>query len=456
VSGAGRSDGGLLDGLTRFARWYAGVAEGAARWYRENEPAIRRVVEAGLDFANNFPIAMAMTSATFARGGWSEVPLGNMELSELTPLVERLWDEPDDEAVRRELDGAILAYFRRNGHAELSELVDGWREHFADRHETFEEALFAHKEGLYRLSIPALAAEVEGILRDLTREYGRGDRKWLERFNEAFCFEHGPNALPPPPDPERLAAEFRAMPMRERFEEAEELRARFALVRINELFASGDYDDPVFASSVRRHAILHGGFNSYGELESLRLFFLLDLLHDAVGRYEDRVWLVEPDRRHRALLRDWTAEEPSLASLIADIYLASGGRKKVGAVHKKRWRWIAYHGGRAAGFAALEADGAGGPGQLVFFVAPPFRRRGVSTRILRLALKEARRAGLPSVTVEADRVGAEDGPAARCLARAGFAPPEGTERAYLVRFGVPDGGADGERPVTGGSSRRET
>lgn len=439
MSGAGRSDGdgGLLKGLTRFARWYSDVAEGAARWYRENEPAIRRVVEAGLDFAENFPIVIAMTSATFARGGWSEVPLGNMALSELTPLVERLWDEPDDGAVRRELDRVILSYFRRDGHAELSELVDGWREHFAGRHATFEEALQAHKEGLYRMTIPALAAQVEGILRDLTKEYDRFGGKWIKRFNEAFGFDHGP-ADRRPPDLERLAAQFRAMPARERYEAAEELRARFALLRINELFASGDYDDPAFATSVTRHSILHGAFTSYGELESLRLFFLLELLHDAVGRYKDLVWLVVADRRHRALLDGWKAEDPSLVDLLAGFRPTDGVRTEGDAGIGERVRWIVYHGGETVGFAGLETDHAGGPGRLTFFVAPSSRRRGVGAKIARLVVKEALRSDLPGVVAEADRVGPDDGPAARCLARAGFFRPEGTERAYVVRFGVPD------------------
>lgn len=289
MSGAGAlrpGDGGFFDGLTRFSRWYAGLAEGAARWYRENESAIRRVVEAGLRFAEDFPVAMALTSVVFARGGWSEVPLGNMALSELTPLVERLWDEPDDGVVRRELDGAILAYFRRDGHAEISELVDGWREHFAGRHETFEEAFFAHKEGLYRLSIPALAAQVEGVLRDLTNEYGRG-RCWLDRFNGAFGFEHDPRR--PPPDLTKEVSRFAALTAPERFEAAEDLRRRFTLTRINELYDSGDFSDPEYASSVRRHAILHGVFDSFGELESLRLFFLVELLHDAVSEYEEKI-----------------------------------------------------------------------------------------------------------------------------------------------------------------------
>jgi len=263
--------GGFLDGLVRFVRWYEGVAEGAARWYRENEPAIRRIVDAGLDFAEGFPIAMAATSATFARGGWSEVPLGNMELGELTRLVERLWDEPDDGVVRRELDGALLAYFRHDGHVELSEMVDGWREHFEGRHETFEQALHAHKEGLYRLTIPALAAQIEGILRDLTREYGEG-RLWIRRFNEAFGFDYHPRRPPPPPDLENEMSRFAALPAVERYAAAEEMRRRFTLRRINELYDSGDFADSRYASSVRRHAILHGVFDGFGELESLRLF----------------------------------------------------------------------------------------------------------------------------------------------------------------------------------------
>lgn len=279
---------GFLVGLARFVRWYADPADGVTRWYRQNEQAIRRALEAGLQFVEDFPVAMAMTSVTSARGGWSEVPLGNMELSELAPLVEHLWDEPDD-VVRRELDKELLAYFGRGEYAELSEMVLGWKEGFVKRHETFKEALFAHKEGLYRLSIPALAAQVEGILRDLIGEYGRG-RRWLERFNEAFGFDYDPRQPSPPPNLEEEMSRFVTLSAPERYEAVEKIRRRFTLERINELYDNGDFSDPEYASSVKRHAILHGVFESFGELESLRLFFLLELLHDAVGEYEERVW----------------------------------------------------------------------------------------------------------------------------------------------------------------------
>jgi len=389
-------------------------------------------LETASEFYEAFPLALALASGVFAKGGWSEVPLANMALRETTALLERLKGMPEED-LRLELDGVVLAYFRRNNHAELRAMVEGWEEHFPERRETFAQALFAHEEGLYRLTIPTLAVEVEGILRDLTEEYGR-NRNWLDRFNEAFCFGHGPNDLPEVPDLERLAADLMAMPAWERYEEVEELRARFVLVRINELFGSGDLDDPDFVSSVRRHAIGHGAFKAHGELESLRLFFLLELLHDAVGRYMDRVWLVGATRKHRALLKEWASEDPGAAELLAWPPANAGARKEGG--YGSAQRWVVHRGGEAAGFASIEADGPGGLGRIAFFVAPSFRGRGIGAKVVRLLVKEARRRNLPGLTAVVARVVPEDGPAARCLLRAGFFPPEINEQAYLLRFGA--------------------
>lgn len=41
-----------------------------------------------------------------------------------------------------------------------------------------------------------------------------------------------------------------------------------------------------FFHGVRRHPITHGVFKNHGEIESLRLFCALDLLHEAVGEYK--------------------------------------------------------------------------------------------------------------------------------------------------------------------------
>jgi hypothetical protein len=230
-----------------------------------------------------------------------------MNLTELQGLVERLWDKPDEE-VRRELDAAVLGYFRRNDGAALSEMVEGWEEQFGGRHRHFEDALFAHRQGLYTLSIPALAAQVEGVLCDLTLEYGRGN-VWIDRFNGAFGLRYDRRAPPPPPDLEGEIARFSALSVPERYEEVEESRRRFAPERINELYLNGEFSDPEFSSSVRRHAILHGVFDGYGELESLRLFCLLELLHDAVSEYKRRTWLILAGPSSLPLLRHWRASD---------------------------------------------------------------------------------------------------------------------------------------------------
>lgn len=412
--------GGFLSDVSRFVRWYAGVAERLGDWYRRNESAIRRFVETGLKLYEAFPVALAMTSVTFARGGWSEAPLGSMGITETTELVRRLWDLSDEE-VRCELDAALLERFRRDDHAALSGMVAGWRGRSSKistgRQKTFEDALFAHKLGFYTLSIPALAAEVEGVLRDLTSEYGRGSG-WIKRFNEAFGFDYHPARPPSPPDLEEEMGRFLALSSTERYGAAEEMRRRFSLLRINELYDHGEFSDPAFASSLKRHSILHGVFDNYGELESLRLFFLLELLHDAAGEYEKRVWLVPLAPSHLPVLVGWARYDPELGLRLSGSYAEDPGWAREVAEQEGRIGRIALRGGEPVGFVDLDlSDEVDGMGWLAFYVAPPFRSRGVGRRILGLASKEARARGASALLAEIE---GDDRASERCLRSAGF------------------------------------
>lgn len=278
---------GFSEGLGYYGRKYVEFSRKAGELYAKVEPTIRRASELGVQAIGSFAAMLALGSVTFARGGWSEVPLADMELPKFSNLVHRLADKPDDE-VKRELDQAIAEYFHEDDHTRLSEMVAGWEEHFGEeRYHVFEDALWAHKQGRYTLSIPALAAQVEGIVRDLMGEYG-GDRDWIRRFNAAFGLDYKPWDPPSPLDPEQVMKEFEALPIYKRFQKVKELRTHFTLLRINELYDNGEFSDPEFTSSVSRHAILHGVFDNFGELESLRLFFVLALLHDAVAAYKEK------------------------------------------------------------------------------------------------------------------------------------------------------------------------
>jgi hypothetical protein len=246
--------------------------------------SLREVIESAYWFGGNLALVLVLSAITFPRGGWSEVPLRGMNLVEYRPLLERLWDKPTEE-IENELDKVIPEYFRRDDHAPLSEMVGSWYLYGEDRRQVFEDALWAHKQEYYTLSIPALAAQVEGILRELVQKYGGPSNEWETRFYRLLGYDR--DQPPRAWTPEEVLPEFLDLPLAERIKRADDLRNHFTLVRINALYEEGDFTNPVFASSVNRHAILHGVFLNFGEVESLKLFFVLDLLHEAVGTYEE-------------------------------------------------------------------------------------------------------------------------------------------------------------------------
>jgi hypothetical protein len=247
-------------------------------------PAVEGFLEGARQAGDALSAWLVVEAMMFHRGGWSEVPLRGMALSEAFPLVERLWDKPEEQ-VRRELDVAIPAYFRRDDYAALRELVEAWQPRFGDRRRTFEDALWAHECGRYTLSIPALAVQIEGIVRDLV-----GDRKEGSGWRAKFLDDLGHDRKSPPlPSRTEDLPVFLELPAYERFQSVEEVRRYFTLVRVQELFDRADFSDPESSSVVNRNVILHGVFESYGEAESLKLFFVLDLLHEAASMYEDKL-----------------------------------------------------------------------------------------------------------------------------------------------------------------------
>lgn len=273
----------FIDEMNRLGEGYLEFRRRIATWAQQLTPAMERFLEVARQVGDGLSVGIILQATTFARGGWSEVPLGEMALSESTQLVERLWNKTDEE-VQRELDVVIPDYFRRDNYAPLSKLVASWQKHFGDRSQVFEDAVWAHKEARYTLSIPALAAQVEGIIRKFTGDYELKSG-WKTKFLSLFNYD---SKKPPRFSQEDLQEVF-ALPLNERFERAEELRKHLILARINELFEHKPFSDPDANSVVNRHVILHGVFEKYEEIESLKLFFVLDLLHEAISIYKEDV-----------------------------------------------------------------------------------------------------------------------------------------------------------------------
>ncbi|MGF1472942.1 MAG: GNAT family N-acetyltransferase [Rubrobacteraceae bacterium] len=440
---------GLWRGLQDFTRWHVDLDRRFQAWFAEHGPAIRRFLEGVNEFANELPVVLALSATLFHRGGWSEVPLRHMDLSEFTGLVERLLKkhEVSEEELRQELDEAIGEHFRRDDHAALSGMVGSWREHFGGRHHIFEDALWAHRQGRYTLSMPALAAQVEGVVRDLTLEYGEG-RGWIRHFNKAFGLDYNPGSPPKAPSVEEVAAEFRTLPFYERHDRMEELSTHLTLLRINELYDRGEFTDEQFASSVRRHPILHGVYKNFGELQSLRLFFVLGLLHEAVKDYKERVWLVPAGPKHLPALRQWQAEDPELERRLSSFYADGQGWVKElvesEGEHEERHGWIVCHAGQTVGLADLDVEPDTELGYLSVYVCRDLRNVGVGTAAVRRVLREAQDAGLAGVIAHTQ---ADNEPALECLKKAGFSqrdehtPPDrwhGRDRKLILRFAATD------------------
>jgi len=197
-------------------------------------------------------------------------PVGLLRL--LRALINEERDTP--ESMRQ----AIVDYYESGDSCQLRNMVDDWQRnpYFADRMQIINDALEAHIEGKYTLSIPALLPLVEGILTDIVGRRTRADgciRGWAGKALERMCDDF----------------------LREACKDAViEYVTGIAFYG----YVEPDYFTPqkfpewlelkglTGSQVLQRHAILHGVQVDYASKEnSLRAFFLLDVL-SGINRQE--------------------------------------------------------------------------------------------------------------------------------------------------------------------------
>ena len=246
-------------------------------------PQIRQTVTRALEAAD-YPRLLVIRSFTFARGRWHDAPLSGMVAGTLKEWADELADAPDDQ-VKAELDEVIPEYFASNECQALREMVDGWDLYPDWRRRVFEEALWAHQNGRYVLSASALAPQIEGMLRQETREVREAGlaKHWLGEVNRALEFD--PKAPPSSEDLEEVVSGLPTMDIPDRWRTVERVSLEHALLRVNELYKGGDFDNPEFANSTNRHAISHGVAQDFTELISVKLFCAVELAHEVVVAY---------------------------------------------------------------------------------------------------------------------------------------------------------------------------
>jgi hypothetical protein len=95
----------------------------------------------------------------FKTSGWPIVPSMPFELRERVVSMHK-------QGKTRYVSKTIMGYYQRNNHRYLIETVETWKNHplFASRMHIIKDALQAHCDGRYTLSVPALIPQIEGIL----------------------------------------------------------------------------------------------------------------------------------------------------------------------------------------------------------------------------------------------------------------------------------------------------
>lgn len=162
-----------------------------------------------------------------------------------------------------QVEGLFLDYYGNDNWAALREMVSSWEEipHFKNRMVIINDALKAHIEGMYTLSIPALLPQIEGVAGNIL---GMSiARKTKDRMGELLKEEY--------------PVVFSSA--------SKDLLINFVT---EVLYTGADYDN--FGSSLKskgfvgsdflnRPAILHGIHTNYANVGlSLRAFLLLDAL----------------------------------------------------------------------------------------------------------------------------------------------------------------------------------
>jgi len=187
-------------------------------------------------------------------------------LRALSKVAENENPSPD------QVEDLFLDYYGNNNWAALSEMVDSWEDipHFKNRMAIIKDALKAHIEGMYTLSIPALLPQIEGVAGNiLGMSIARKTKGHIGELLE-----------------EEYPIVFSTA--------SKDLLIRFVT---EVLYTGADYDN--FGSSLEsmgfaesdflnRPAILHGVHINYAnEGHSLRAFLLLDALGAICGKDDE-------------------------------------------------------------------------------------------------------------------------------------------------------------------------
>lgn len=202
--------------------------------------------------------------------------------------------ELTDEVVRLYYDGKkqiipsfIARYYKRNNWAILKKTVSNWESNsfFQPRMRIIYDALKAHIDGKYTLSVPALLPHIEGIARDIAKKYNLPKSAKTIVYRKRKYGKDGAKTLP--------STVFGEVAMSAlSFEEWVSVESLLYYLEGTLYLSLGNFREELERlkkeSKLNRHLVLHGIQTKYAtQMNSLRCFLLLDAL-SMINTKEDK------------------------------------------------------------------------------------------------------------------------------------------------------------------------
>jgi len=181
-------------------------------------------------------------------------------------LVSRVLELHEEGAGPGVIASVVSRFYARGGWAPLTGAVDRWGRNplFKRRMRVFRDALEAHRQGRFTLTVPTLVGQVEGICGQYVKRNGLVPR--LTGKTKAIVQTALQNAPCNLAEVERYAALDGMLTFVER---------HFYVVTDFD----AEYEKLIRETNLRAHAIRHGHQERYDtRMNSLRLFLLLDVL----------------------------------------------------------------------------------------------------------------------------------------------------------------------------------
>lgn len=169
-------------------------------------------------------------------------------------------EKQDDIVDVNEINKIICDFYSKDNFENLESLLLKWKEnkYFNRVSEILEDAVEAHKNGKYTLSIPALMPNIEGIIRYfMSDKYGISKRSFAPIYKE----------------------------FKDNVKGFEDIMAVYVIQYIDKLFCNFDPENPNEVDDFSRHKLLHGFSSHYhSEVNSLKIILYLDEIYNIIEK----------------------------------------------------------------------------------------------------------------------------------------------------------------------------